>query len=215
MTNARQAGEVANRYQALQGLKQVAAGVGLLAFFAYELVAPLNQGDIRAMGIVATLWGLAAVVLGFVVMLVAIYWISAWYRRNYGLVEQTTRQRREVRVIGAAGAVAFLIAFNADTIATNSGHALPVNLMDFAMALWIVGYWWYLGRSFRHYLVLAGIGFVLGVASIAGIPPATFAWHLREATLYFAVASIAGGLIDHRILSRALQTPEEPIVVQS
>ncbi len=111
--------------------------------------------------------------------------------------------------------LAFLIPFNVDSIANNSGQALPVNLLDFTLALWIVGYWWYIGWSFRHYLVLAGIGFILGFASIAGIPPATFAWHLREATLYFAVACIASGLIDHRILTSALQDPEERIGLES
>jgi hypothetical protein len=92
---------------------------------------------------------------------------------------------------------------------------LPVNLMDFTLAGWIIGYWFYLGRSFRHYLVLAGIGLVLGLASIAGFPPASFASHLREATLYMAFASIVGGLIDHRILTRALPRIENRVGVGS
>ena len=79
------------------------------------------------------------------------------------------------------------------------------------MALWFVGYWLYLGRPFWHYPVVAGIGFVLGLASIAGIPPATFAWHLREATLYFSLAAIAGGVIDHRILTRSLSASRRSV----
>jgi hypothetical protein len=155
-------------------------------------------------GIGRALWGLGAVAVGFALVIVAVVWLSSWYRRNYGSVEQTARQRRFGRFLGAAGALAFLIPFNIETITMNSGHTLPVNLMDFTLALWIVGYWFYVGRSFRHYLVFAVIGFILGLASLAGIPPATFAWHLREATLYFAVATIVGGLIDHRILTNAL-----------
>jgi hypothetical protein len=215
MTDARQAGEITARYRDLQGLRQAAAGIGLLVLFAYEMVAPLSGPEIRAAGIGPTLWGLAVVVLGFVVTGLAIVRVSAWYRRRYGLVEQTTRQRRLGMLIGGTGTLAFLVPFNVDSIAMNSGHTLPVNLMDFTLALWIIGYWWYIGRSFRHYLVLAGIGLVLGFLSIAGIPPATFAWHLREATLYFALATIAGGLIDHRILTSALQDPEERIGLES
>ncbi|HEV3102364.1 MAG TPA: hypothetical protein VG426_08475 [Candidatus Dormibacteraeota bacterium] len=204
MTDVRQVGQIAGRYRDLQGLRQVAGGIGLLLLFAYEMVAPLTLSDFRAAGIGRALWGIGAVAVGFGLVVAAVAWISGWYRRNYGSVEQTARQRRMGRFLGAAGALAFLVPFNLDSIAMNSGNTLPVNLMDFTLALWIVGYWFYLGRSFRHYLVLAGVGLVLGLASIAGLPPASFAWHLREATLYFAVATIVGGLIDHRILTNAL-----------
>jgi hypothetical protein len=215
MTDARQVGLIAGRYRDLQGLRQVAGGIGLLFLFIYEMVAPLTLADFRAAGIGRALWGICAVVVGFALAIAAVAWISGWYRRTYGSVEQTARQRRLGRFLGAAGALAFLVPFNLDSIAMNSGNTLPVNLMDFTLAGWIIGYWFYLGRSFRHYLVLAGIGLVLGLASIAGFPPASFASHLREATLYMAFASIVGGLIDHRILTRALPRIENRVGVGS
>ncbi|HEX7263093.1 MAG TPA: hypothetical protein VF383_02835 [Candidatus Dormibacteraeota bacterium] len=204
MTDTRQVGQIAGRYLDLQGLRQVAVGIGLLFLFAYEMVGPLTSAEIRAAGSGRVLLGLGAVVVGFAIAVAAAARISAWYRRNYGSVERTVRQRRLGMLIAGAGVLAFLVPFNIETTTMNSGHTLPVNLMDFTLALWIVGYWFYIGRSFRHYLVIAGIGFILGIASIAGIPPSTFVWHLREATLYAAFASIVGGLIDHRILTNAL-----------
>ena len=142
-------------------------------------------------------------------------WVTAWYRRHYGEVEQTARQKRFGAFVGGGGALAFLLPFQIEIFAMNSGQSLPVNLMDFTIALWIVTYWLYLGRPFWHYLVLTAIGIGLGIASIAGFPPATFAWHLREATLYIALASIVGGVMDHLILTRALTRSESPVGLES
>jgi len=150
-------------------------------------------------------------VAGCVVLIAVGLWVNAWYRRHYGEVEGTRRQKRLGAVVGASGALAFLVPFELEVFAQNSGHTLAVNLMLFAMALWIIGYWLYLGPRFRHYLVIAGFGFVLGIAAIAGIPPATFDWHIREVTLYFGLASFAGGVIDHTILTRSLPRSESPV----
>jgi hypothetical protein len=126
--------------------------------------------------------------------------------RHYGQVELTLQQKRMGAVIGGGGALAFLIPFEVDVFTQSYGHVLQVNLMLFTLALWIVGYWLYIGRPFWHYLVISGAGVVLGIVTIAGIPPATFAWHVREATLYFGLATIAGGVIDHVILTRSLRS---------
>ncbi len=215
VADARQAAQIAGRYLDLQGLRQVVAGIGLLFLFAWEMVIPLSRTEIRSEGIGLMLWGLAAAVPVLAVGAAAMVWITGWYRRHYGLVEQTARQRRLGRLIGGTGALAFLAPFEVDVITMNYGHTVPVNLMVFGMALWIIGYWLYIGRSFRHYLVLACFGFVLGFVSLVGIPPATFAWHLREATLYVAFAFIVGGVIDHRILTSALPRLEDLIGVDS
>jgi hypothetical protein len=213
--DARQAAQIAGRFGDLQGLRQAIAGVGLLLLFGWEMAFPLSSTDIRAAGTSIALWGISVLVVGFAVLLVTVRWISAWYRQHYGRVVRTRRQKRLGAVIGASGVLAFLIPFDIDVIAMNSGHVLPGNLMLFTLALWVIGYWLYLGRPFWHYLVLTGIGFGLGIASIAGIPPASFAWHLREATLYFALASIAGGVIDHMILTRSLSRSERPVGLES
>jgi hypothetical protein len=211
MPDVRQAANIAGRFRDLQGLRQAAAGVGLLALFAWEMAVPLSRDGIRNSNMAFLLGSLAAVLVCFALAGVGVWWISAWYRRNYGSVEQTKRQRRLGRFIGGAGALAFLIPFNIDEIAAINGGYLAVNLMDFTLGLWIIGYWLYLGRPFWHYPVIAAIGFALGIASIAGIPPATFAWHIREATLYFALASIVGGVIDHTILTRSLSLSQSRI----
>jgi hypothetical protein len=187
------------------------AGVGLLLLFACEVIFPLSRADLRATGIGTELSEIGVLVVGFAVMLVAIRRVSAWYRRHYGRVERTRRQKRLGAAIGGGGALAFLIPFEIEVIAQTSGQAVPVNFMLFTMALWIIGYWLYIGRPLWHYLLIAGVGFVLGIASIAGIPPSTFASHLREATLYFALATIAGGVIDHMILTRSLPLSESPV----
>jgi hypothetical protein len=213
--DVRQAANIAGRFRDLQGLRQAAAGVGLLALFAWEMAVPLSRDGIRNANMAFLLGSLAGVLVCFAVAGVGIWWISGWYRRNFGSVEQTRRQRRLGRFIGGAGALAFLIPFNIDEIAAVDGGHLAVNLMDFTLGLWIIGYWLYLGRPFWHYPVIAAIGFALGLASMAGIPPATFAWHLREATLYFALASIAGGVIDHTILTRSLSRSQSRIGLES
>jgi hypothetical protein len=210
VTDARRAAHVAGRFSDLQGLRQAVAGVGLLLLFGWEMTFPLSKADIRAAG-VGALWGAGLLVVGFAVMIAAIRRVTAWYRRHYGQVERTRRQKRLGAVIGGGGALAFLIPFDIEVIAQNSGQVVPVNFMLFTMALWIIGYWLYIGRPFWHYLLIAGIGFVLGIASIAGIPPSTFASHFREATLYFALATIAGGVIDHMILTRSLPLSESPV----
>jgi hypothetical protein len=215
MPDVRQAANIAGRFRDLQGLRQAAAGVGLLLLFVWEMAVPLSRDGIRNANMALVLGSLAGVIVCFALAGVAVWWISAWYRRNYGSVEQTKRQRRLGRVIGAAGALAFLIPFNIDEIAAINGGYLTVNLMDFTLGLWVIGYWLYLGRPFWHYPVIAGIGFALGLASLAGIPPSTFAWHIREATLYFALASIAGGVIDHMILTRSLSQSQSRIGLES
>jgi len=213
---ARQAAQIAGRFRDRQGLRQAVAGVALLLLFGWEMVAPLSLADFRATGVGVALWGLGVLLAGWSVLIVAFLWVNAWYRRRYGQVERTRRQKWLGGVIGGSGTLAFLVPFDIDIVAQNSaGQVLPVNLMLFTLALWIIGYWLYLGRPFWHYLVIAGIGFALGVASLAGVPPSTFAWHLREATLYFALATIAGGVIDHVILTRSLPRPESPVGLES
>ena len=215
VNDARQAAQIAGRFRDLQGLRQAVAGGGLLLLFGWEMAFPVTSAEIRAAGTVPTLWGAGVLVVGFAVMVVIIRLVSAWYRRRYGYVELTRRQKLLGVVVGGGGLLAFLIPFEIDVIAMHDGRVLPVNLMDFTVALWIIGYWLYLGRPFWHYLVIAAIGFGLGIASIAGVPPVTFAWHLREATLYFALASIAGGVIDHMILTRSLSRSEGPVGLES
>jgi hypothetical protein len=211
LNDARQAAHIAGRFRDLQGLRQAVGGVGLLMLFALELVLPLSLRDVRSAGVGVLLWGLGVLVVGCAVSIAAVLRVNAWYRRHYGQVDLTRRQRLLGSVVGGAGALAFLVPFEIDALAQNHGQVPPVNLMVFTMALWIIGYWLYLGRPYWHYLLFAGIGFVLGIASIAGIPPSTFAWHLREATLYIALASIAGGVIDHVILTRALHLSESSV----
>ncbi|HXN92168.1 MAG TPA: hypothetical protein VN906_11875 [Candidatus Sulfotelmatobacter sp.] len=210
-TDARHAAHIAGRFRDLQGLRQAVAGVGLLMLFASELVLPMSRPDARAAGVGVLLWVAGVLVVGFAVVIVAIRWVNAWYRRHYGQVDLTRRQKLLGSVIGGGGALAFLVPFQIDALAQNSGQVPPVNLILFTMALWIIGYWFYLGRPYWHYVLIGGIGFVLGIASIAGIPPSTFAWHVREATLYVALASIAGGVVDHMILTRTLHRSESSV----
>jgi hypothetical protein len=195
---------VAGRFLDLQGLRQAVAGVGLLMLFAWEMFFPISLAEMRAAGGPPPVWSAAALIAGWGVVGFGIWWTSDWYKRRYGRVEQTWRQRRWGMVIGGTGVLAFLIPFNIENFAANLGHPIPVNLQLFTMAVWIFCYWIYLGRPFVHYLVFAGVALGLGLLSFAGIPPANFVWHLREATLFFALASIVGGVIDHRILTRAL-----------
>lgn len=212
---AKQAAQVAGRFGDLQGLRQVAAGIGLLLVFVWAMMFPFTLDDIRARGMGFALWGLVSLIAICAVVVVAIVRVSDWYKRRYGLVEQTGSQRRLMVLLSGTGLLAVLIPLEIDSVAMNQGHALPVNLGDFTLALWILGYWLYIGRQFRHYLLLAGLGFVLGVGSIVGIPPANFAWHIREMILYFAVATVVGGYLDHRIFAAALEPSEDRIGIEA
>jgi hypothetical protein len=181
--------------------------------FAWEMTFPITLADLRAAG-GPNPWSYALLIAGFAAMIGGILWMNGWYRRNYGAVVRTRKQSRLGVVIGGAGVLAFLIPFEAEIFAMNRGLlevppqlnqvGLPANFMLFTLSLWIVGYWLYLGREFWHYLVIAGVGFVLGLVSIGGIPPATFDWHIREVTLFLGLASLAGGAIDHLILTRSM-----------
>src|SRR4029077_6909475 len=172
---------------------------------------PLSSADIRAEGLGAEIRAAAILVPGVVLTVVAVRWVNAWYRRSYGQVEQTRRQKRLGVAVGIAGVLAFLVPFEVDTSAQTYGQVVPVNLAMFTLALWIVAYWTHMGRAFWHYNGIAGLGVLLGIASIAGIPPSSFDSHLRETTLYIALASIAGGVIDHVILTRSLAPPESAV----
>jgi hypothetical protein len=212
---ARQAARIAARFSDLLGLRQAVGGVGLLLLFGWELVFPLSAADFRAAGIGVELWGVAVLVVGIAIVIAAVLWVNAWYRRTYGAVERTRSQKRMGAIVGGIGALAFLVTFEVDVFAQNYGHVLPVNLILFALAIWIIGYWLYLGRPFWHYILISAVGLVLGVAAIAGIPPSTFAWHIREATLYFGLATVAGGVIDHMFLTRSLPRSESPVGLES
>jgi len=190
------------------------AGAGLVLLFGWEMAFPLTLADLRAAGGPKP-WPYVLLVAGCAVMFGGIHWVNAWYRRHYGAVARTRKQNRVAAIIAAAGTLAFLIPFQIETFAMNSGQALPVNLALFTLSLWIVGYWLYLGRRFWHYLAMAGIGFVLGLASIAGIPPATFDGHVREVTLFLGLATLAGGVIDHMILTKSMPASETSVASDS
>jgi hypothetical protein len=214
-TPALQAAQVAGRFRDLQGLRQAVAGIGLLLFFVWELFFPLSSAAIRAEGIGAELWSAAILVPGVVLTVIAVLRVNAWYRRTYGQVEQTRNQKRLGKFVGLGGVLAVIGPFEVDVFAQNYGYVVPVNLAMFTLALWIVGYWLYMGRPFWHYIVIAGVGVLLGIGSIAGFPPSSFDSHLRETTLYIAVASIVGGVVDHVILTRSLAPSESPVGLES
>ncbi len=212
---ARQAAQIAGRFRDLQGLRQVAAGVGLLFLGVWELAAPLSRETIRTMNPGRFFGSLGAVAVGIALAMLSVWWITGWYRRRFGRVEQTARQRWMGAVLGGSGALAFLIPFQVEIFAANLNQVLSVNLMEFTFPLWIVGYWVYVGRPLWHYVAFAGIGFGLGLASIAGIPPNSFASHVGGATVYVALSAIAGGVIDHLILTRSMAHFESPVGIQS
>src|ERR1700694_170060 len=110
-TDARHAAHIAGRFRDLQGLRQAVAGVGLLMLFASELVLPMSRPDARAAGVGVLLWVAGVLVVGFAVVIVAIRWVNAWYRRHYGQVGFTRRQKLLGSVIGGGGALAFLVPF--------------------------------------------------------------------------------------------------------
>lgn len=197
-----------------------------MLLFAWEMAFPLTLADMQAAGGPKP-WSYALLVAGCGVLVGGVLWVNAWYRRHYGAVVRTRKQNRLGAVVGGAGALAFLIPFEAEIFAMNrgllmvppqldpAGHTLPANFMLLAMSLWIIAYWLYLGGRFWHYLVIGGIGFIIGLASIASVPPATFDWHIRELTLYIGLASVAGGIIDHLILTRSMPSLETSVAADS
>ena len=215
MTGPKEAGHVAERFRDLQGLKLVPAGIAMLFLFAWTLVFPFTQQEIRTAGIGRTLWGLAVLLVGLALAAVAVRRVAAWYTRQYGSVEPTRRQRRLAVIFVVGGLLLFMVPFQIEANAQNVGQTVPVNLLDFALASLMIAFWLYFSRPHVHYVVFAGVGFVLGIASIAGIPPVTFEWHIREAFVYLGLAAIVGGVLDHRILTSMLAQPEKRIGIES
>jgi hypothetical protein len=210
VTEARRTQQIAAHFLDLQGLRQVPFGIAALCLFGVEMILNLSREGIKATPVSTLLWMLAFLVAAFAVAFLALARISAWYRCHFGTVEQTRNQRRAGRLIAVLGSLAFTVPLFAieEPSWTVYRQALPVNLAVVTVSLGIVGLWLYLGRFLNHYLVLAGLGLVLGVASVAGLPPPTWPWHLREATLYVGVAAIVAGILDHRALVSVLSPPE-------
>jgi hypothetical protein len=192
----------------LQGLRQVPFGVLLLILFGLAAWLPATpqvfpqhgSGYVRLLLVAGV-----AIGFGFVLALLAMRLISTRYLRRFGSVEPSRQHLLWVFLIGWIGSMVILVPINLDkNLWLASGTAMPVNVADFMVAAGLLLYWWYLGRSLHHYLVLAGIGIALGVASALGLTPATWPWHVREALLLFGGATIVGGTLDHRVLVRAL-----------
>lgn len=211
-TSLQETVKITERYRDLQGLRMVVAGLGLLGFFAVTLFLPLTLDEIRTRGVAPAEWGTGLLVVDLIAMVVAVKAVSMWYDRRYGRVALTLHQRRLTAWVGGLGAASFLVPFEIEIIAVR--WTLPVNVILIGLSCGILAYWLYLGRAFVHYLVLAGCGFALTTLSIAGVPPNGFASHLRVGILFFALATIAGGLIDHRILARSL-APRREVDVDS
>ncbi len=212
--DARHAALITARFSDLLGLRQAVGGAGLLLLFAWEMAFPLTLADLRAAG-GPQLLSYVLLVLGCAALIAGVLWVNAWYRRHYGEVVRTRAQKRLGVVVAAAGVLAFLVPFEVDAFAQNSGHIPPVNLALFTLALWIIGYWLYLGRPFWHYLLISGVGFIFGIATITGMLSSTFDWHVRETTLYLGLATLVGGVIDHRILTTSLPRPETSVAIDS
>lgn len=194
------------RYHDLQGLRLVVGGVGLLAFSAWTIFFPstLEHPRLSGAGYALNLWGLGLLLSLLVVIVLSARAVSGWYDRNYGHVTYTRRQRRAAMLIGGLGVGVFLVSFEVETSAFNAHSTLPINVIGLSLSCWTAGYWFYMGGRHHHYLAISCIGFIVTLASVAGLPPNGFLWHLRVATAFFGAASIAGGLIDHRILTHAL-----------
>ncbi len=203
---ARQAGQVAARFTDLLGLRQATGGAGLLLAFAWSIAFPMTPSRFGQSGGPA-LWPYLLLVAGLGATIAGVRWINGWYRREYGEVEGTRPQKRVGAVLGAAGVLSFLVPLEIEDLVQNSRHVASANVALFTLSLWIVCYGLYLGPRFWHYLVIAAAGFAFGVATAAGMLPATLDWHIRELLLYFGLASLAGGLIDHVILTRSLPRP--------
>jgi uncharacterized membrane protein len=211
---ASKAAQITSRFRELQGLKVVPVALALLVTAVVTEVIPFSPAEIRKAQLGVMLIGLAVIVAAFASGVIAMRKIGAWYGRKFGSVVPTKRQRRIGAILGGSGAFAIILQFNIESMAATSGQTVPVNLMLFTFALWIVAYWVYLGRFFYHYLALAAAGFALGILSTAGIPPAGFGSHVREAFVYISLAGIIAGVIDHRILSRSLSEPGSPVGLQ-
>jgi len=159
----------------------------------------------------------AVFVIGtFIPAVLAYRFIAGWYGKRFGNVEPTSHQRRVSSLVGVGAALLTVLPLSLGQSSWEVyNQPWLVNVVMFTMALWLVSFWWYLGRSLSHYLALAAIALALGLASIGGLPLDTWPWHLREATLFLAVAFITCGLLDHRRLTRSLLSPGDPVGQES
>jgi hypothetical protein len=200
-----QARDLTARFHDLQGLRQVPISIWIVGLSVALFFLPMNRdqwGDRSAGKLILVL---SVLLVTLAPAIVSIKLISNWYRRKFGAVEPTRVQRWMGGVLGGTGALAFLLPLNFEqSLWLFSNQSWPLNVALFTLALWIFGYWWYLGRWPAHYAVVAGAGVALGLLSLVGVPPATFPWHLREALLYIGTASIAVGVLDHMTLTRRL-----------
>jgi hypothetical protein len=204
-SSAEEARQIAEHFGALQGLRALPFGIWLLLFFVLEMLLPLSPEEVGAPSTGQLLLVLVVLIVSLMPAIVAFRLISAWYEHRFGRVEPTRHQRLVSGLMAGGGVLLFVLPLSIEQrMWVSSGQSLPLNLALLGLALMIIGYWWYLGRSFHYYLAIAGIAILLGAASLVGLPPATWPWHFRELTLYIAVACFAGGLLDHRTLSRSL-----------
>ena len=199
-------------FDSLQGLAQLPIGALFLGMLLLSAWLPPTPRAFPRGAALATLEAELAAILvsGFVVAVLLSWSIRARYRRSFGTVAPRPGHRTWVVLVTVPLAFAVAYPLKADLEAwLATGRTLPLNLSDLALAGLLVLYWWYTSRTLHHYLVLAGLAFLLGLASLVGLTPATLAWHLRELLLLIATACIVGGILDHRALTRTMPKPPE------
>ena len=179
---------VASRYRQLQGLRRVVDAVSLLLLWSLLTTEPANGGPLWFAGAMVvwtslTLWGLARV--------------GRYYRERFG---RTASTADSTAGSGSAGEVMLFVWMSM----VFGGFFIPLLATYAAHVTWRD--WPY--RA--HWMLLALHGTVFTIAYPGLHSPALFAlWNSRFVLTAAPVIALVG-LLDHRLLVRAMHRAAEP-----
>lgn len=192
----------AANYSRLQGLRTVP--VGILSVFV-SIWALYNQGSSA---------NLSQPILVAVVIALLHWLVDLYYKRMFGQVKQTPRQRQWEFVISAGGGFLALLAFIFDTM-----EILPISILGLVLAVSFFEYIWRVNRSeWKNVLVLfpenTAAAILIAIISLLPLFGISF-WHILGIesqivgiVIIFGIMIILGGVWGHIRLLRNLPLRE-------
>lgn len=195
---------IAANSSALRGLMVIPFSVFFLAVFLFLPMVPETPEALRGADPTPILLAGTAVTVLFAAAIVTMIFARAYYRRRFGPMKPTTRMRVLGGLLGALGGGGFSLSLNLNVILGDPNRPLPVNAPVLVIAALFAIWWALTARVLTHYLALALLGLIIGLAPLLGIGVGNRWAYLREATLYIALITGVGGYLDHRMLTQTL-----------
>ncbi|AKQ64802.1 hypothetical protein A176_001714 [Myxococcus hansupus] len=201
---------VTRYYDWLQGLRFLPFGVLMLGFALWLTLLPPSGGTPAAAGAIA-------LVAGMVATLVLYPLAGAYYQRRFGEVRPSPAMKQtRLRLTLGFSAVGLVLAFGLIALGLRGATpGFPVGGALAVSATALLAYWAAIGRFVPHYPPTAGAMFLVAALHALGFNPLCGWMHAGDAAsavrcdlvtfnAAWGVAILVLGILDHRLLVRAL-----------